>query len=152
MAYIWTRKLGLGLAMIMTITQMNGITVLAAPEEESDEAEIGEEEYDAPELLNGVSVTAVGATKVTPHFNETFTLKVQVANDDNASYTYEWYKDFYANNNKLNNNTDTLTVSEGISAKRQAYFFCVFEEGNTNPISKTTFTVIPTNDLFLRGI
>ena len=131
----------------MAVTQMSGLTVLAAPEGEQSGTETETAEYDGSELVHGVSVTAVGDTIITPHFNEAFTLKVQVTKDDSGSYTYEWYKDFVANMNKLNNNTDTLTVEEGISVKKQAYFFCVFESGNPIPVSQITFTVTPTNDL-----
>ena len=147
MARRWARKLGRGMAVIMAVSQMSGMAVWAAPEDAQNETEVEQAEYEEHELVHGVTITPVGGTTVTPHFNEAFTLQVQVTKDDDAAYTYEWYKDFRSNGNKLNVHTEELTVTEGVSATQQAYIFCVFQDGMTQPVAEKTFTVKPTNDL-----
>ena len=135
------------MAVIMAVSQMSGMAVWAAPEDAQNETEVEQAEYEEHELVHGVTITPVGGTTVTPHFNEAFTLQVQVTKDDDAAYTYEWYKDFRSNGNKLNVHTEELTVTEGVSATQQAYIFCVFQDGMTQPVAEKTFTVKPTNDL-----
>ena len=103
MAKRWVKQLGRGMAVVMAVAQMSSMVAFAAPEDGQNSTQIGESEYEDVELVKGVTVTAIGDTKITPYFNEAFTLKVQVSKDDNGTYTYEWYKDFVANNNKLNN-------------------------------------------------
>ena len=145
------RKLGIGMTVIMTVSQMSGIAAMAAPEDDWDETEFTEEDFDEPELFAGTTTTAAEGTtvQVKPHFNESFTLHVDVTETD-PSYEYLWFIGSVTNNGKTNNNTDTYTEEYGFNEGKQSYFFCVYAQGETNInnfISKTVFKVSPTNDL-----
>ena len=121
-------------------------------EEDLEEVEFYDEEVvevedEEPERLGKASVQAVDDNYyIYPHYNESFTLEVEVTKDDDAEYTYAWYKGSKSDSNKLDSTTELLTVEEGVSANTTYYFYVTWQENGAEKYARQYFYVYPTND------
>lgn len=108
MANKWMRKIGLGMTVIMTVSQLNGLMVFAAPENDTDNIDIVAEENAQDEDLN------IGESKNIDNEESVSVDNDDQVNEDITNSTEEDIQDeeTYTDEDGIDNNTEEAIPDE----------------------------------------